>query len=122
MTKEVINANLATGRSGRPSNCIHPVILETATAMAHELYDTMMQDNEWYKSWKHANPGASAKALESRFVKRNLDRLVPQARATLASMLPTISDESLRQTIYDALLLDATLVRPGAPVGLGAMN
>lgn len=89
----------------------HKLIAETAQAMAHELYDTMMQDNVWYKAWKSANVGASVKALETRFVNRNWPRLVPEARATLAKMLAGPYDGALKQQIYQALILDNSLRR-----------
>lgn len=95
----------------RPSSHAHKLVLETAVGMCHELYDTMMHDDHWYRYWKSANPGLNGVQLEKAFVKKNLDRLLPQARATMAGMLRTSNDESLKETIYEALVLDATLVR-----------
>lgn len=95
----------------RPSSHAHRLVHETAVAMAHELYDTMMQDNAWYRIWKQSNPGLDKKALELRFVEKNLSRLLPQARATLAGMLRTTQDENMKEEIYEALVLDATLIR-----------
>lgn len=79
--------------------------------MAHELYDTMMQDNLWYDLWKKKNPGKNAKALEQAFVDKNLSLLLPQARATLAAMLRNTMDPKVEEEIYEALTLDATLIR-----------
>jgi hypothetical protein len=95
----------------RPSSHAHFLIKETAEAMGHELYDTMMSDDLWYGLWKKKNPGLSRRALEELFVKNNLSKLLPQARATLAQMLRNSSDPVLKEQIYDALILDATLVR-----------
>ena len=92
------------------SHC-HKLIAETAQAMAHELYDTLMHNNQWYARWRKNNPGASAKALESRFVARNWGKLVPGARATLAGMLNGPTDQTLKEQIYEALLFDSTLTR-----------
>lgn len=89
----------------------HKLVHETAIAMAHALYDTMMQDNQWYEAWKKANPGKSSKELEVKFCNKNVKRLLPQARATLAQMLTTSTDEVLKESIYEALLLDNTLKR-----------
>lgn len=93
-----------------PKAYAHRTIRDTAVAMAHELYDTMMTDNVWHKAWKSANPDAGAKALESRFVNKNLPRLLPFARATLGQMLgnPT-TPEVLKNQIYEALLGDNIL-------------
>ena len=95
----------------RPSSHAHFLIKETAEAMGHELYDTMMSNDSWYKFWKKKNPGLSSKALEELFVRNNLSKLLPQARATLAQMLRNSHDERLKETIYEALTLDATLAR-----------
>lgn len=99
--------------SDRPSAHAHKLVKETAEAMAHELYDTMMKDDFWYNYWKKANPriASQPRQLELAFVRKNLSKLLPQARATLAQMLRDTHDESLKETIYEALLLDATLVR-----------
>lgn len=95
----------------RPSKHVHKLVHSTAVSMAHELYDVMMLDNIWYGLWKRQNPGIGAVGLADRFVARNLSRLVPQARATLAGMLRTTTDECLKEEIYEALLLDNTLIR-----------
>jgi hypothetical protein len=87
------------------------MVRDTAEAMAHELYDHMMHDNKWFKAWKRQNPGLGAKALEERFVARNLSTLLPQARATLAGMLASSLDPDMKEKIYEALTLDATLIR-----------
>lgn len=80
--------------------------------MAHELYDTVMQNDFWYAYWKKQNPGLEGKALEAKFVARNLARLLPQARATLAQMLQEPGTDPLhKEQIYDALMKDSTLVR-----------
>ena len=89
----------------------HRMVAETAKGMAGELYETMMRDNVWYAVWKRQNPGASVKALESRFIAKNTRQLLPTARATLASMLadPSIPD-LMKREIYDALVLDRSLI------------
>lgn len=79
--------------------------------MAHELYDTMMSDDKWYRMWKFRNPGLVGKALEQAFVDKNLPIMLPQARATLAKMLRDSSDPKTQEAIYEALTLDATLIR-----------
>lgn len=96
----------------RPSAHAHHLVHETAVAMAHELYDTMMRDDHWFKYWKKENPGLGRAALEEAFVERNISKLLPQARASLARLLTSGGiDELQKEEIYDALLLDATLVR-----------
>ena len=79
--------------------------------MAHELYDVMMQDNEWYSVWKKCQPGMSVKGLETAFVRRNLAQLIPKARAILAAMLAGPYDDGMKDKIHEALLLDWTLIK-----------
>lgn len=79
--------------------------------MAHELYDTMMHQDVWYRMWKFQNPGLDRAQLEERFVDKNLSIMLPQARAVLAKMLANASDPKLKEEIYEALVLDATLIR-----------
>jgi hypothetical protein len=98
-------------QNNRPSHHAHKLIAETAVGMAHELYDTMMRDNQWYDLWKKQNPGLGAKALETRFVKKNQGKLLSAARHTLAGMLAHPIDEGLKTIIMEALMLDNTLIR-----------
>jgi hypothetical protein len=95
----------------RPTKHVHKLVHETAVAMAHELYDTMMQDDLWYRLWKKKNPEADSQELEELFVERNLAKMIPQARATLTKMMTNTSDEALKEVIYNALVLDNTLIR-----------
>ena len=107
--------NRSQRRASRPTGHAHFMVKETAEAMAHELYDHMMQDNAWYSAWKMQNPETTAGELETRFVARNLSALLPQARATLAGMLnPAMGadlTEDQKERILEALTLDATLIR-----------
>jgi len=99
----------------RPVVHAHKLVVQTAVQMAHELYDVMMQDNQWWATWLAQNPGASRKAMEKRFVRRNLPLLVPQARAALARCLHPGQSSSLtepdKSRILEALVLDNQLVR-----------
>jgi hypothetical protein len=104
--------------SQRPSAHAHRVIRDMAVDMAHQLYDTMMQDNEWYALWKRLHPRIAdqPRQLEAAFVRRNLARMLPQARAMVAGALAKTTDAELANSLYEALTLDATLTRgrPGA--------
>lgn len=98
-------------KPGQKTKHAHKLVVETANEMAHELYDTMMQDDKWYTHWKTQYPGVSAKGLEYRFVQRNLPRLIEGARVVLAGMLAGPAPQVLKDQIYEALVLDATLKR-----------
>lgn len=95
----------------RPSRHAHYLVRDTAMEMAHELYDTMMHDDVWYRMWKFQNPGLDPAQLEEAFVNKNMGILLPQARAVLARMLRDTKDPKLEEEIYEALTLDATLIR-----------
>lgn len=94
----------------------HRLVLVTAREMAGELYETMMSDNEWYSRWREANPGLGSRALEARFIAKNLAQLFPQARAALAASLrsPNLS-EADKEVIMEALVLDSTLRQGRGP-------
>lgn len=91
-----------------PLHC-HKLVFETAKSMAHELYDALMQKNDWYALWKTQNPGLGAKALEDRFVRKNHAKMVPAARAALAGMLSGPYPDEVKDQIFEALLLDNSL-------------
>jgi len=95
----------------RPSKHAHWRVKETAEVMAHELYDHMMHDNQWYAAWQAKHPELNSKQLEQAFVDKNMAILLPQARAILAGMLNRPYDEGLKESIMEALVLDATLVK-----------
>ena len=111
----LVNAGANSDLIGRPSGHAHTIVYETAVAMAHELYDTLMQRDDWYSLWKSWHePGTSPADLEASFVKRNVPGLLAGARSILAASLRTCRDPALADSIAEALLLDATLARPGA--------
>lgn len=89
----------------------HWRVATLAKEMAHEVYDELMKRNDWYSTWKNAHPGASSKGLETIWVKNNWPKFVEGARATLAGMLAKPYDEDLKNSIYEALIDDSTLVR-----------
>lgn len=89
----------------------HKLVAETAKDMAHNLYSDLMANNQLYSAWKTQNPGLTGKALENRFVAKNWGKCLEAARAMLALMLRGPCDESLKSTIHEALVLDATLIR-----------
>lgn len=97
--------------SNRPSKHAHELVAATARDMAHELYDALMQNNSWWAQWQAWHPGASRAEMEASFVRRNLGQLLPKARAALAGALVQPIDETLKETILEALTLDATLMR-----------
>ena len=99
------------GVGNRDSKHVHKQVAHTAVGLCYELYDKLMSDDTIYTAWKKQNPGANARQLELRFVKRNVERCVPAARATLTAIMTTTTDEALKETIYEALLADNTLIR-----------
>lgn len=90
---------------------VHKYVAQVAHAAANELYDELMSNNLIYGAWRKRFPDKTSKALRATFVAMNWGKCVPLARATLARLLATSTDEVLKETIYEALCLDATLKR-----------
>jgi hypothetical protein len=80
---------------------VHRLIASTAMSMAAELYDTMAQDDEWYKQHRS----------QKKFVRTQWPKLINDARTTLGGMLHANSgmSEMAKAEIYEALVLDASL-------------
>jgi len=91
------------------------MIAHVAKAMAGELYEIVMGDNELWNTWKSNTPDMSGPQREITFIAKNWGRCVPRARATLAGLLSTGIDDAAKSAIMEALLLDNTLIRGHAP-------
>lgn len=98
--------------SSRPQAHAHRLVVETARGMAEALYEKLMSDNDLYSKWRDGNPGVGARRLQARFIDRNYPKLIEGARTILAGMLGNpLLDPAQAESIYDALVLDATLRR-----------
>ncbi len=100
-----------SSKDKRNAAACHKMVRDVAVGMAHETYDSFMENNVYYESWKASNPGLERREFELVWVNQNWARFVPAARATLAAMLAQPLDESLKESISEALILDATLIR-----------
>lgn len=100
----------------------HKLVAETAEAMAHEVYDALMERNDWYRDWKRQNVGVGAKVLETRWVRQHKADFIEAARAQLAGMLAHPIDPKEKEAILEALLLDNTLKRGRAGGGQVVMG
>lgn len=100
---------------GRPSAHAHRQVARTAKALAAEMYDKFMHDDALAAAWRAKNPGATPRELELRFVRRNLAKCLPVARAIMAQILVTSSDDALKRSIHEALVLDRSLIRGRTP-------
>lgn len=89
----------------------HFLIKETAESIAHEAYAALMSNNSWYAKLKELYPQCNSQQLEDGWVAMHWGAFIDPARATLAGLLATPIDEGLKETIFDALCKDATLVR-----------
>jgi hypothetical protein len=104
---------------------VHKLIRKVAIEMAAEMYaDVMAQDNRVYADWKRMCPDLSPERCEAMWIELAWPQLVQNGsvRATLARLLTTNIDESLKAEIHTALVRDATLRRgrkdvrqPGGP-------
>jgi hypothetical protein len=90
----------------------HKQVAEVAKKMAHEVFDQIMtKRGDIFDRLKKQNPEMSTKELEEFFVAKLFPTLLVEARATLAGMLRDPSNSHLHPDIYEALLLDNTLLR-----------
>lgn len=88
----------------------HKMVAETAKAMAAELYEILMYDNQMRADAIAGAPDMTDAQRQTAFVARNWGTLIDQARANLAGMLASPAyDQSTKDAIYDALRLDNTL-------------
>lgn len=88
----------------------HKMVAETAKAMAGELYEILMYDNQMRADAIAGAPDMTDAQRQVAFIARNWGSLIDQARANLAGMLGDPAyDQSTKDAIYDALRLDNTL-------------
>lgn len=88
----------------------HKLVAENANELCNVIYDNVMSSNAIRAEWKRQHPGLSEKGLRNAFLKKNVALCLPAARATLAGMLSLPYDESLKDEILEALVLDKSLV------------
>jgi hypothetical protein len=80
----------------------HKLIAKTAMEMANEVYEkNALRDNDFYAKY----PDREA------YVSSCWALYLDAARTTLAQLLTTNMEESLKEQIHDALIKDATLRR-----------
>ena len=88
----------------------HKMIKATAQELAGAMYEELMADDFMFTAWKKKCRGMHAKNLQKRFIARYWGSCIPIARATLTTMLRGTLDEAVKEEIYEALCLDATLI------------
>ena len=89
----------------------HEAVAAQAAELCASAYEALMAENEIFAAWRDAHPGFTARHLELAFVKKFAFRFVPAARALMASRLQGALDDTSKDAIYEALLLDGTLLR-----------
>lgn len=89
---------------------VHKLIRATAIDMAADLYQDVMKDNKIYAQWKSVCPELTPTLCEAMFLELLWPKLIPKARATLASMLGGNYPETWKQEVYQALIDDNGLM------------
>jgi len=93
---------------------VHPMVADAAVDIIMESYDSLMHHNEHWAAFQGQFPGATPKELEQIYLEHNWGKGVEAARMTLARMLnPAMSpglDDSSREKIHEALILDRSLM------------
>lgn len=87
----------------------HKLVAETAKEMAGVAVQEMLLDDGIYKKFQAKYPEKTLAELEATLINLTWPALIEQARATLAKLLATPIDESLKDQILSALILDNTL-------------
>lgn len=90
---------------------VHILVAKTAQDMTRVLYGAMMENDAIYKKWREDHEGMTSREIEDAFVKKYWNRAIEGARATLAHMLTLPGDDSLKDEIAEALILDKQLVK-----------
>lgn len=103
----------ANGKPVRNLKYCHELIRETAMALAGELYEKAMRDNENHATWKLMCNDMTSEQRLAEFIQLMWPRMIEDARATLARMLATSQNEVLKEHIYNALILDGQLRAKG---------
>lgn len=119
--KDKIAARLAAPHVGRktldlpnfgPGLVAHRLVMETAVAMAQEVFEVCASDNGFYKSIT-ADGRLTERAARMAFIERVAPQFLQDARVTLTDCL-TRPDEvvpaALKLQIHEALCLDAPLM------------
>lgn len=88
---------------------VHWLIAKTAREMAGEMFEHLMKNNGWFERFKRHRPGKTTPQLEREFVSTQWGRFTADARATLAQILQTTIDDSLKAQIMDALIKDHSI-------------
>ena len=89
----------------------HEAVAAQAAELCASAYEALMSENEIFAAWRAAHPGFAPRHLELAFVKKFAFRFVPAARALMAARLQAPLDPEAKDAIYEALLLDGTLLR-----------
>ena len=79
----------------------HKLVAQTAKEMSQEIYEKNAANNEFYAKYPNMDE----------YVSSCWPLYLDAARATLAQLLTTNIEESLKIQIHDALVKDATLRR-----------
>lgn len=102
---------LSKGAPGAKKLHAHNAVYVQATELCMSAYEALMEQNEIWEAWLGSHPGFSRRHLELAFLKKFTFRFVAPARALMAARLQGPLDDSVKDAIYEALVLDATLLR-----------
>lgn len=101
------------GRNKRRVSHAHKMVAQTAQEMAKVVWDQIMTTRgDLFDKQRAANPDMTTAQLEEHFCSVLWPTMLDEARGALAGMLRNPSIDHLQaQLIYDALRLDASLMR-----------
>jgi len=112
-------AGLISKGTKRKTLHAHEAVYAQATELTLSAYEALMADNDIWNAWQKSHPGFSRRHLEMAFLKAFTYRFVPAARAMMAARLQAPLDDETKEAIYEALILDGSLLRGrGRPQGV----
>jgi len=89
----------------------HEAVANQAKELCLAAYEALMAENGIWEAWRTSHPGFSRRHLELAFMRTFMFWFVPAARAMMAARLQGPLDDATKDALYEALLLDGTLMR-----------
>lgn len=102
----MLEKSVMNGRLVRNVRYAHKEVVAVAKGMAHELYNSMMQNDITNAVWKRFCEDLHRKDHEEEFVRLAWPHLLDDARTMLARLLGMPGREHLKKEIHDVLMKD----------------
>lgn len=102
----MLDVHTVNGKKAQNLRYAHKEVVEVAKGIAHELYNSMMQNNVTWAVWQKFCEDLARPAMEEEFVRLAWPHLLDDARTMLARLLGMPGKEHLKEQIHDVLVKD----------------